>query len=146
MSELDDSDIVRRLSALTEDYVLAYFWMMFRKNVDPLELLTQMTRVTIARPAAWNPADIRREHERGARTLDPNRRCFACSNTQCRLYSHHIIEVYHGGSNNPRNQVPLCFVCHQKLHPWLIEEPPPSHVHGFESVGEIAKRALEHLQ
>lgn len=146
MSELEDMDIVRRLSALTEDYVLAYFWMMFRKNVDPLELLTQMTRVTITRPASWNPADIRREHERGARTSDPNRRCFACSNTQCRFYSHHIIEVYHGGSNNPRNQVPLCFVCHKKLHPWLTEEPPPSHVHGFESVGEIAKRALENLQ
>lgn len=32
---------------------------------------------------------------------------------------HHIIELQYGGSNSPKNIVPICSKCHSKVHPWL---------------------------
>ncbi len=138
-----DLDITKRLSELPEDRVLDYFWLMSREGASRLELLEQLTHVVIERPASWSPAAIRQEHEqeirRGECLLD-RRYCFACQVTQRRLYFHHIVEVHHGGSNAPRNKVPLCFPCHQHLHPWLKDEPLARHIHGFESIYEILQR------
>jgi hypothetical protein len=143
MSELFDADLVSRLSALPEPHVLNYFWMMRREGVPALELLAQLSKVRIKRPASWNPAKIRKQHEAGD-GMGPadKQQCFGCTATNRRLYSHHIVEVFHGGSNDVRNKVALCFGCHKTLHPWLTEEPPPSHVNGFESLYDIAKRVF----
>lgn len=136
-----DPDVVRRLSVLPEERVLDYFWLMVREGAVPIVVLLQLTRVVVKRPATWCPAAIRREHEHDGGACHVERRyCFACQASKVRLYLHHVVEVHHGGSNSPRNKVPLCFLCHQYLHPWLKDEPPPSHVHGFESLYNIAKR------
>lgn len=149
MTLAEETDMIARLQALPENRILDYFWMVYRNGDsvanDTLELLSQMGRVHVLRPVSWNPAVIRKEHERGARSSYQERKCFACHNTKHRLYSHHVLEVYHGGSNDPRNQVPLCFICHQKLHPWLTVEPEPYRVKGFESLYRIAKRVLHEI-
>jgi hypothetical protein len=136
-----DLDIVKRLSALPEDRALDYFWLMTREGANRLVVLLQLGQVVINRPSDWSPAAIRREHEQdGGKSFLDRRYCFVCQATKARLYFHHIVEVHHGGSNVPRNKVPLCFLCHQYLHPWLTEEPPPRHVHGFESIYEMLAR------
>lgn len=138
-----DPDVLRRLCALPEDYVLAYFWDMTRQTDDRLGVLLLLTRVIVERPAAWDQRAVRREHERGSGfstiTID-RKRCFGCFASAGRLYFHHIVEVQHGGSNAPRNLVPLCFACHQYLHPWLKDEPAPNQVNGFESLWQIGRR------
>ncbi len=140
-NELDQATI-ERISALPEHFALANFWLMVRNGADRPALLQIYTKVVMARPANWNRAAIRREHEQHGHnailTLDA-RRCFACDDTQKNLYFHHIIEIQNGGSNHTRNLVPICFPCHQALHPWLTEEPP-RRVQGFESLYQIARR------
>lgn len=136
-----DAAVVARLSALPEDSVLDYFWLMSRRGAGPLTLLLQLTHVVIARPADWDRAAIRREHERGPGPLGPSlskQRCFACLGSG-NLYFHHIVEVQNGGSNALRNRAALCFPCHQYLHPWLKEEPGDAHrtVRGFQSLRSI---------
>lgn len=119
-----DQAVVQRLSRLPEPRVLDYFWLMARAGADPLWLLLHVGQVVIVRPADWDRAAIRRAHERGPRAWEPRlgkRWCFACL-SQASLYHHHVIEVQHGGSNALRNRVPLCFPCHQYLHPWLTTE------------------------
>jgi hypothetical protein len=54
-----------------------------------------------------------------------------------------VIEVHHGGSNSPRNQVNLCFRCHQRLHPWLSDTvEPPAPIKGFESMRQLTDRTI----
>lgn len=120
-----DPEILARVTALPEASALDFFWLTHRQGADVLPLLLLMSRVVIARPADWDPAAIRREHESGkswGARLDRSQ-CFACEERNRRRYLHHLIEVQHGGSNHWRNQVPLCFPCHQYLHPWLTDEP-----------------------
>ena len=132
-----DPEVTARLHALPEDRALDWFWLMLREHVDPLSVLLQMGQVRIQRPAGWDPAAIRRQHEQqGGRTTYALRRCLGCLNSGVRLYSHHIIEVYHGGSNAARNQAPLCFDCHQYLHPWLKDEPAYTSRRGFENLSD----------
>ena len=137
-----DPEIVPRLAALPEDRVLDWFWGMSRDiRVDRLWLLLQLTYVVIQRPATWDTEAVRREHETqygGTDTVKLTyRECFACS-SRATLYAHHVIEVQHGGSNTWRNKVPLCFPCHQYLHPWLKEDERSRRRSGMESLGEIA--------
>lgn len=140
-----DPAVVARLSALQEERILDYFWLMVRgEAVDRLGLLLQITPVVVQRPAEWSYAAIRREHEsyRPAFGVKLDRkRCFACDAGHRTLYFHHIIEVHHGGSNTLRNQVPLCFACHQFLHPWL-KDPDPVVGTALEVVAAIAPRAI----
>lgn len=141
-----DFDIVARLSALPEDRVLDYFWLMNRQGAGPLTLLLQLTHVVIDRPVSWDRAAIRREHERGPGPLGTRlskHRCFACAGGG-NLYFHHLIEVQNGGSNTLRNRVALCFPCHQYLHPWLTEEPGDARravTRGFESLYTVLARS-----
>lgn len=32
---------------------------------------------------------------------------------------HHIIQLQHGGTNQMKNIIGLCFDCHAEIHPWL---------------------------
>jgi hypothetical protein len=138
-----DDAIVPRLSTLPEDVVLEWFWFMAREErVDRLWLLLQLTYVAIKRPADWDPRRIRDEHDQQARgpfvVKMEAQRCFSCDGFGP-LFSHHVIEIQHGGSNQLRNKVPLCFPCHQYLHPWL-KEPVGRRSSEFESVREIMVR------
>jgi len=141
-----DLDLVRRLAALPEVYVLDCFWLMVRHTDERLWVLHQFAAVVLPRPGDWDYAGVRREHEASGsywrfRGVDESK-CFSC---ECyrRVYRHHIIEVQHGGSNAGKNQVPLCFACHQQIHPWLESEPPAKRSFGFESIRSIAPRGLE---
>lgn len=133
----------KRLEALPEAYALMYFWMMVRKTDDRLAMLQQMAEIVIQRPADWDFAAVRQEHQRGGQPWwsgeVSGRQCFCCASVR-RLYRHHIIEVQHGGSNDGRNQVPLCFACHKRIHPWLTVEPPQTHRFGFETFREVFPR------
>ncbi len=146
VSELLAPDLIVRLSALSEESVLAYFWLMLRNDaVDRLELLSQLSQVVIQRPLTWDRRAIRREHEQqGGIPLRADVRCFGCLTTERRRYYHHVVEVQHGGSNNSRNIVPLCFRCHHHLHPWLIELNLPTD--GFEPTRRIMPRAFGQLE
>lgn len=139
-----DQAVVTRLSALPEHAVLDFFWLMDRGGADRHALLLMLSAVVIARPSDWDRACIRREHEqRGSlvRLRLDTTQCFACRARGRRLYFHHILEVQHGGSNATRNQVPLCFSCHQFLHPWLTEDPGgTSSVKGFERLRDVMRR------
>lgn len=144
-----DPETVARLSALPEPRILDYVWTMNQHpQIDRLSLLLTVGAVVVVRPPEWSCAAIRRAHERGADGATctiTRRRCFACEASQVRLYFHHIVEVHHGGSNAPRNQVPLCFPCHQYLHPWLTEEVP-ERSSGFEMLSQIAPRLVVALE
>lgn len=50
------------------------------------------------------------------------RRCWVCglrANVR-----HHIFQLQKGGSNHIQNMVPLCHLCHAKVHPWMEVEHP----------------------
>lgn len=136
-----DAALVERLSALSENEILSFFWTVANRTYERLSLLLHLTRVVLKRPHDWDFARVRREHEqRGDHVRVARDRCFACE-FQGQLYLHHVIEVQNGGSNTPRNLVPLCFPCHQFLHPWLKDEPAAtSSKKGFESIWEISER------
>lgn len=144
----DKNDIVARLSRLEEPWILSYFWLLVKKDADRRELLELLTHVIVQRPPKWNPAAIRRDHDASIATFGIGgleRACFVCRTTARRLYVHHVVEVQHGGSNDPKNRVALCFPCHQHLHPWLETEPVPLKRAGWESMSEIGARALAWL-
>lgn len=143
---MNTTELVARLEALPEDRILDYFWLMVRKTSERLTVLSWLSQVKVARPPDWSCAKIRREHERNAAgvTLD-RRECFGCGQGGRALYAHHILEVQHGGSNQVRNKVPLCFQCHKFLHPWLTEEAPVRTTRGLEVIGDIAPRALQEV-
>lgn len=130
-----------------EQRLLATFWAAKRQGADPLLLLLEFTRITIIRPQSWSTEAIRQQHRKNFGAPDTvvleRPRCFGCGGSG-QLYAHHIIEIQYGGSNSLRNQVPLCFDCHQFLHPWLTEDDriagKPST--SFESLGEIFARKL----
>lgn len=142
-----DAEIVRRLEALSEELILTYFWSMRDSDSDPFALLRQVGAVKVRRPSTWDRKAIRREHETG---VSPSKwygekRCFCCRTADRRLYFHHVVEVQNGGSNARRNLVPLCFKCHQALHPWLKDEPAPIRTHGLEPVQSVMGRVAESI-
>ncbi len=137
---VDVAAITARLSALGEDMALNYFWLMMRDGAKPLTVLGWMSKVVIQRPPEWDKAEIRRQHEQGLGKLGARidkTECYGCQADNRNLYFHHIIEVQNGGSNASRNTVPLCFVCHKTLHPWLTVEPKPSRGGGFIHLSTI---------
>jgi 5-methylcytosine-specific restriction endonuclease McrA len=140
----DDPAVLKRLASLPEDRILDYFWLMHRRGADPMWLLKQMGCLALDKPLDWDGAVVRREHVRAVKSgvIRLNRdRCFGCRQAG-QLYHHHLIEIQNGGSNQIRNLVPLCFVCHKVLHPWL-EEPIPTT--GMVQVRHVMAPVLEAL-
>lgn len=146
------SELVQQLSRMSEAHALNVFWaFVSQPNIGTPERLSALfmcSVVTIQRPPEWDRAAIRRAHEQQSSqtsTIQPDhRRCFACEASHTGpLYRHHIVEIQNGGSNSARNQVPLCFDCHQFIHPWLRNTPAPprQRPNGFESLGEIYQHA-----
>lgn len=141
--------ITARLSTLGEDSALNYFWVMARDGADPLMVLGWMSQVVIARPDDWNKATVRQQHERGFDTFGARiskTHCYGCQTSVKNLYHHHIIEVQNGGSNTPRNLVPLCFACHKVLHPWLTVEPKPTRGGGFVPLHDVMQGMFDRMR
>lgn len=137
------ADVASRL----EQRLLSVFWTSVKAGADRLELLLDYTRVVVRREDDWNVDTVRERHARNhglSPAVDLARvNCFSCS-VQAQLYAHHIIEIQYGGSNTTRNQVPLCFDCHQFLHPWLTEDDRlgGKSERGFESLGAVLQRVI----
>jgi hypothetical protein len=138
---LDDAAI----SEAAERHLLKYFWMA--RADDPLNLLLAFTRIIVQRAPSWDVDAVRAAH--GVNRGQPSTirvtydRCGACG-ASVQLYAHHVIEIQNGGSNNIRNQVPLCFECHQYLHPWLTDDDCISKRNiGFESLAEMMGRFIK---
>jgi len=132
---------ITTVTVFTDEWsILAEFWRQVYEGGDRLDLLQHMTHVHIARPPDWDQAAIRRAHETGVAKF--GYACFSCLNADRRIYVHHIIEIQHGGSNHPRNRVPLCFRCHHHLHPWLVEPEGGRH-DGWELLADIVRRVKQ---
>lgn len=66
----------------------------------------------------------RKEFDKNKKSLLSLRKsiCYVCESNND-LVRHHVIPLHRGGSNSPKNLVPLCNNCHERLHPWLIQKP-----------------------
>jgi hypothetical protein len=101
---------------IDEDAALREFWRQQGDRADRLGLLQAFAEVAIVRPAEWDYLEVRRNaHD----PLLAHNGCFVCGNRDRAIEFHHVIQIQHGGSNTPRNRVPLCSVCHDAVHPWL---------------------------
>lgn len=71
--------------------------------------------------ADWHISSDRRyiDVRRGSRRFpSATGSCWCCQVKRATLW-HHIIQIQHGGRNKARNRVPLCRLCHRKIHPWI---------------------------
>jgi len=126
-----------------EEAVLDYFWRASSDlEVDRLELLQQLAGVAIARPADWDYEALRdvNQWEREK----PSTGCFSCRTWSRRLYWHHVIELQHGGSNDRRNLIPICYRCHCVIHPWLPERTDAEEQwrEGWTAIAEVAAKTV----
>lgn len=111
--------------------VLNTFWAA-DDSIDRLDLLTSFAQIVVPRPSDWDVAAIRAESERIFATLTASR-CFICRHSDRPFIWHHIIQVQNGGSNDSRNRVELCELCHTRVHPWMTYKPTG----GWQRIGEI---------
>lgn len=143
MTKTKQADVI--IATRLEERLLTAFWAAVQRTDDRLGVLLEYTRVVIRREEGWDGEAVRRAHTAHhgiAETIRVDRRsCFGCR-VDGQLYAHHIIEIQYGGSNAVRNQVPLCFDCHQYLHPWLTEADRAETTRrgAFEAIGDIVAR------
>jgi hypothetical protein len=144
--DLDADHLAPQLSHLPEELIRDWFWSMCRQVPAErrLNVLLVLTRVTVRRAADWDSHAVRAAHGEHfglspALWIDRDQ-CFGCGTGRTPLYSHHVIEIQNGGSNAARNQVTLCFDCHQYLHPWLEEELYRPRGEGLEQLGDVMAR------
>lgn len=135
------------LTRLSEDEVLEYFWRMASAGTERVALLKQLSDVSLMRPSDWDFDAIRQglTGRHAGVTLFADA-CFGCRSSERRLYWHHIIQVQHGGSNNPRNLVAICHACHQSIHPWLVPPTSLENRRGWTWIGDWAARVKERLR
>lgn len=130
------------VTRLEEPDVLDYFWAMASSDADRVALLQQLAEVAIRRPADWDGGSVRFGAAGTTARLTADA-CFACHTTEKHLYWHHVIQVQHGGSNDPRNLVRVCHACHRAVHPWLPAPTTVENRHGWVSVGDLVAHVVE---
>ena len=89
------------------------FWKAAETGQNRRDLLKKYAGVRVFAKKGWY-------RERRAKSLKmplAKTRCFVCGAEAS--HRHHIIQLQHGGSNNPRNMVWLCAFHHADVHPWL---------------------------
>lgn len=124
-------------SCKSEEFWLDFFWRGCQEpDVSRITLLKVLAAVRIQRPPEWRYWDVRHAPKP---TLSASQ-CAGCRASAYRFHWHHIIQVQYGGSNDPRNFVPLCGLCHHRLHPWL---PAQRFVRGWESMTELTHRYFD---
>jgi hypothetical protein len=67
--------------------------------------------------AGWTLARRRAEYIFRYRSLQGGATCFVCSDKATE--QHHVVLLKHGGTNDPRNRVPICRFCHEHIHDWM---------------------------
>jgi hypothetical protein len=130
----------REVLALTEEAVLAEFWRGAADVGKRLSLLQTFAELAILRPAEWDVAAIRAQASHHALTAPDG--CFVCFDRVRSFQWHHVIQIQFGGSNYLRNRVPLCDVCHGRVHPWL---PALERTAGFYRVGILIPDLIDRL-
>lgn len=127
-----------------EQDALDVFWQVLRyPNTDRIWLLQQFAEVELLRPSEWDYYAVRQGGPGLKLTADG---CFGCRKDDRKYYWHHVIQVQHGGSNAPRNLVPLCAWCHKRVHPWLEEPTTAESRSGWTMVGHITDKAFAMLE
>jgi len=129
-------------SRMAETDWLDYFWTLARVDADRLLLLEQCAAIAVSRPADWDRAGIRTGMSLTTVRLTADA-CFVCRSAERHLYWHHIIQVQHGGSNDPRNFVRICHACHRRLHPWLPAPTSLENRRGWVAVRDFASRVID---
>lgn len=134
--EADPTPAARETFPITESELLDRFYRAAQN--DRLSALKSFAELAVLREASWDPAAIRREHEAFHASMS-GQLCFGCLTGSRPLAWHHVIQIQHGGSNTPRNRIPLCGPCHSAVHPWLPAQTRT--VNGnWARLGDIADR------
>jgi hypothetical protein len=120
---------------------LERFWRRVGDGADRLEMLQRFAEVKVERPRKWDRLKVR-EYEQGLTAES----CWCCYSRDRRTYWHHVIQVQHGGSNNPHNLVSLCNDCHRRVHPWLAESTTLERRSGWASMFDIVTAGLDMLE
>ena len=99
----------------------ALFWMAVALGSARMPMLQQYAAVVVgvSRPVER----VRDEFRRMPPRCPPGASCFACGRPP--QHRHHIIQIQHGGLNDPTNIVWLCRGCHERIHPWMVEPLVP---------------------
>jgi hypothetical protein len=126
-----------RILRHSEADVLTAFWALVQVGQDRLDLLKEMAAIGIRRPDDWRPLRIRHEFEI-ARPRGRGSECFTCLNRDRARAWHHVIQIQHGGSNVSANLVPVCVLCHSRVHLWL-PTPEMTALSGWSSMLEIVQ-------
>jgi ssDNA-binding Zn-finger/Zn-ribbon topoisomerase 1 len=86
------------------------------KRSERLRLLIKCAEIKVT-PEKYRPLrEKRKEFEET--DYPPRGYCFICRKNEAN-HRHHIIELLHGGSNNPKNVIGLCSECHTNVHPYI---------------------------
>jgi 5-methylcytosine-specific restriction endonuclease McrA len=102
----------------------------FERPADRLELLRHYAEL-VPEDRTPQPADVRAERMR-CHSLE----CFGCFTRERMTYWHHVVQVQHGGDNDTRNLVSICYDCHRRIHPWLKDGTTAERRHGFVLLGD----------
>ncbi len=101
--------------------VLRTFWSDLESGpssrVSRLEALQRIASVRVPFKRDWTLARRRGEYLRRFRHLPRCAQCFVCHGKATQ--QHHVILLKHGGTNIPRNRVPICRRCHEQIHDWM---------------------------
>lgn len=98
--------------------ILRRFWRSANrvKSVNGrIQLLRQYAEKLVPRDG-HRYIDVRRGSRRFQQPAVP---CFACRGLA--THWHHVIQIQNGGRNKTKNRVPICIVCHRRVHPWMVK-------------------------
>lgn len=102
------------------------FWDEVEESTPVIRLavLLRTARLRVDGDGDGEPQHLVRSARRHARGTAPPQvsLCWVCEQPR-RLRWHHVIQLQHGGSNHPRNRVPICDEDHAYIHPHLPIPP-----------------------
>ena len=90
------------------------FWKSAQTE-NRLKLLKKYAVISVCNSESWT---VRRSQFKENKLVKA-KSCFVCN--QKPYERHHIIQLQNGGTNEKRNIVALCTLCHDNIHPWLKE-------------------------
>ena len=44
-------------------------------------------------------------------------KCYVCGNKA--HYEHHVVMLFNGGQDSPKNRIKICHSCHKLVHDWM---------------------------
>lgn len=125
-----------------EAMLLARFWGEVERGGDRIALLQRFAQAVVVRGPDWSQSRVR---EALAGFTLAAEACFCCRSRERVLYTHHVIQVQHGGGNHTANLVSLCRECHRRVHPWIDEGDTLERRRGFHALRDYLPRAWKRL-